>query len=168
LQNWVYGLRTIKNEQFEKKFHASIKSTKKYLNVVITVNNKDRHEIYLFDEHLYDEYSKISEYNNKYNPNIEIDSYTSNIIKNQYNFFSSCSRNVNEMNFYDIQKGIFLASLNGNLSSLELLLIDKDKDRTHELAMTKMQNEHIQLLKDKDIKEKELMLKLENKNKTCQ
>jgi hypothetical protein len=129
---YLVGLRTIKNRQFEKNFHKSISLTKKYQDLMISLDSKSKDNIYIFDEILYKEFNAIKEYD----LNVGIVQYIEQLTKDKIH---ELAKNQNECAMKKMQ---------------------------HEFAMNKMENDHKQLLKDKDIKEKELILNIKNKNRT--
>jgi hypothetical protein len=65
------AMRTVENEQFEVEFHKKIREVFPHLHVKISINDKNKEEIYIFDMKLLEIFLSIKEYNNPYNKDIE-------------------------------------------------------------------------------------------------
>ena len=85
----LIGLKSIKNEHREKKFHASIKNRYpqlKYNN--IEINDTHKTELYIFDKCLFEEFSRVTD---------RISSHHSNTTSIFYSLIEkSISSNVSE------------------------------------------------------------------------
>lgn len=84
---YLIGLKYVQNEQAEKKFHASIKTAKKYLVYQMQLNGKDKDEIYIFDRKLYNEFDAYIEYKINVESNIIVDKQIVVTVMYQYQQF---------------------------------------------------------------------------------
>lgn len=171
---YLVGLKYIKNEQMEKEFHKTIKLTKKHLVYQMQINNRDKDEIYIFDEFLYNEFQSIED-NTIHNDNISIvDKFNEQFFKDQYQYFIKYLNSINShhiLTYIPIQaneyyKDMFIAHINTNSNNyaLEMEYHDKDKEREFQLMLKdkdlmKMEQKNIQIKLKLQYIEKEIELK---------
>lgn len=166
---YLIGLKTIKNEQFEKEFHKLIKRMKSHLSCPIKINNTNKDEIYIFDEHLYREFTTIKEDIELDNIN-EIDDSIQCLIKDQYNFFiryiyEECGRNLINIiatidNFNEYQRDSINCYIEHNtkINITDLKFIDKEKQRTHDMVIVRENNKKDIQMKEMDLQMKKIEL----------
>jgi len=175
-QIFLIGLKYIKSEQYEKKFHNNIKTNKKHLVYPMQINGKDKDEIYIFDIDLYNEFDAYIENNQIIQTKNCIDASIEQMISDQYYYFLKCLNDLKTNYLYEHLTSIqninnnckdIIIHNNTNQSNIylaELQLIDKNKEREFKLAI---KDKEI-ILRDKDIllKDKEIQLEqLKQSNK---
>lgn len=155
---YLVGLKYIRSEQQEKEFHKAIKISKNHLVYRMQINNRDKDEVYIFDELLYKEFNAVIETNK--NIQVEeddIDEYIAQLIKDQYMYFIKYLSSTSVYHFVnavpsnpnEYYKDIMInyITLNANCYLSEIGMIDKKESRSHELVI---RDKDI-LLKDKEI-----------------
>jgi hypothetical protein len=82
---YLINLRRVKNEQVEKQFHKLLRQRYAHLHVPLTINKKEKEELYIADEIIINEFNAIEEVVQQI---CTIDSLNTNeLIKNQFYYF---------------------------------------------------------------------------------
>jgi hypothetical protein len=154
---YLIGIKYIKNEQDEKKFHESVKLTMPNLIYPMQIGNNTKDEVYIFDKQLFQAFNDFQETV----PNIintsAVDIHMEQYIKEQYDYFLAYLNAFSKYNFTEMilrtqdfnqhQKEIIIHDNNSRIMCFE-----NDKNRIHELRL----KDHELKLKDKEIKLKEM------------
>jgi hypothetical protein len=158
---FLINLKKIKKEQIEKEFHKSIKLVHPNLSYIINVNNKDKDNIYIFDEIILKEFNSI-EGETIYSSKIEekIDAYIGNMIKNQYATFMTFLAKQNEIVFYNflnksktistdqLKNIIEFHNINNNTYKTQIEYQEREKERIFELEKLDKEIRKLELQKE--------------------
>jgi hypothetical protein len=164
---FLVDLRTVKSEKDEKNFHKLIKEVKPHLQFNMTVNNKEKEEVYIFDEYIYEQFKAMKEYDIQKNDDVVIDRYIEKALKDQYSYFlrylntfttfSLLNVMTKIQNFTDLHRDTIVSyfTMNNNYNITELSFRDKDKEREHEIKINKIKYDHETHMKEHETHMKE-------------
>lgn len=164
---YLIGLKLIDSENDEKEFHKLLRTKFPEFSVKFQINNKDKDEIYIFDLTLYKEFMEYRETQSFDEQQIILDKESQSIFNDYYNnliqifeleIVQKSTKIENISNQF--QQQIIISKINNYFEHLKIVeqnnLIKFQEKQKYDLEELKEKNRHIELIKDKDIKLKEL------------
>ncbi len=156
---YLLGMKTIKKEQDEKKFHQQIKKKFPEFVVNLRINNHDKDETYVFDKSLYETFLKFPDMVDFNDDEIELEKEVDDMMNNYFNNMD----NLFELEL--IQKITKIVKMNEIVNTYQKEVAISMNKMHYDYLILKESNKHIEVMKDKEIELKRLELEFMKCNK---
>lgn len=168
---WNYELS--KSEADERRIHRELREHKPHLVTNMYIGNKEKKEIYVFDEYIYKDFVQLKEYLLNHVSNTKIDEFVQLSIKEQYNYFLKLIKdNMNSSfhsmissipNMTDLHVDVIKHHINKNHEEIifERQLMDKQKEREHQLKLFEVKAEHEKVIYEFELDKLSKQIELE-------
>lgn len=167
---YLIGLKLIESENDEKEFHKLLKTKFPEFVIKYQINDKDKDEIYVFDLTLYKEFIEYKEKQSFDEQQIILDKESEDVFNDYYNNLIQVfelelvQKSTKIMKIENInnqfQQQTVIHWINNYYEHLKIIeqnnLIKFQEKHKYDFDELKEKNRHIELIKDKDIKLKEL------------